>query len=87
MEIRILFPQFYSMVDKDISFMESSTVLVESISDILDRIQVFLATHPVVIWMRDNISLILWAGGTIGFTHPIKFIEEQTEAFMEDLLS
>lgn len=49
MEIRILFPQFYSMVEKEISFMESSTVLVESISDILDRIQVFLATHPVVI--------------------------------------
>lgn len=72
------------MLENDeISPFDSTTAWVEHISDFLDWMQVFLATHPIAIWIRNYVSVLLWEGGTIGFTHPFASIEEM----FEDILS
>lgn len=70
----------------NLSPIESSAVLVEFINiplDWIDAVVLFLATHPMAIWIRNSVSVALGAGGTIGLTHPIGSIKET----VADLLS
>lgn len=70
----------------NLSPIESSAVLVELINiplDWIDAVMLFLTMHPMAIWIRNNLSVALGAGGTIGLTHPISSIKET----VVDLLS